>query len=93
MFEQLLQVAQTYGLPGLLIALVVLVGVFLAKRGGLVVTGNQARIANITLAAIIAGLDPANPEAEKAIIAAIAAIASALIYQGATYIGELKAKG
>lgn len=79
--DELVKTATELGLPGILIALVVIVGVFLAKRGKLVITGNQARIANIVLSAILSGLDPSKPIDERAIIAAIASISSALIFE------------
>jgi|GEM_PF-3116446 len=69
------------GLPGILIALVVLVGVFLAKRSGLVVKGDHARAANLVLAAILSGLAETGSVDERAIVAAVASITSALIFE------------
>lgn len=86
-FEQLFELMKAAGLPGLLVALVVLVGVFLARRGGLVVTGNQARLANLIIAVIAAGLDPANADAENLMVAVIGSIASALMYELFKWIG------
>lgn len=77
------------GLPGILIALAVLVGVFLAKRSGLVVKGDHARAANLVLAAILSGLAETSSVDERAIVAAIASITSALIFELYGYIEKL----
>jgi len=79
--SELVDFAQTLGLPGVLVALVVIVGVFLAKRGGLVVNGNTARLANVILAAILSGLADTGSTDERAIVAAIASIVSALLFE------------
>lgn len=79
--QQLLEALLQAGIPGIVLALVVLVAVFLLKRGGVVVTSNMARLANVILAVILSGLDPAHPETGQALIAAIASIVSALIYE------------
>lgn len=87
-FEELFAVLTAAGLPGLVVALVVLVGVFLARRGGLVVSGNQARLANLIIAVIAAGLDPANVEAENLMVAVIGSVVSALVYEFIKWIGN-----
>jgi hypothetical protein len=88
MFEQLFNELGAAGLPGLLVALVVLVGVFLARRGGIVVSGDQARIANLMIAVIASGLDPLNVQADDALVAVIGSIVSALLFEGIKLIGD-----
>lgn len=88
MFEQLYTELAAAGLPGLLVALVVLVGVFLARRGGIVVNGNQARLANLVIAVIASGLDPLNIDAESGLVAVIGSIVSALLFEGMKLIGN-----
>ena len=86
-FQALIEALQGFGLPGLGVAALVLVGVFLAKRGGLVATGNQARFANILLAAILSGLS-GDPAAESALNAALASVLSALAYEGIRFLSD-----
>lgn len=81
MFEQFIGLAAEYGWQGMLFALVVLVLVYVARINGLVVNGNWARVANVVLAAILTGLNPLEPDAEKAIVAVIASLGSALLYE------------
>lgn len=85
--EQLIEAFQSFGLPGLLIVVVVLILIYVARISGLVATGNQARIANIVLTAILFGLSE-DPTATAALQAAIASIASALLYELFKKIGE-----
>ena len=66
---------------GAWIALAVLVFVYAARINGLVVNGNWARIANVTLSTILSGLDPLNPNAEQALVAIIAALSSGLLFE------------
>ena len=80
-FELIVSIAQQYGAFGLGAGLLVLIGVFVAKRSGLVVNGDQARIANVLLAVILAGLDPSNADSLNLITAAIASLASALAFE------------
>ncbi|APU89237.1 MAG: hypothetical protein DYG85_06375 [Chloroflexi bacterium CFX1] len=81
MFEQFIGLAAEYGWQGMLFALVVLVLVYVARINGLVVNGNWARVANVVLAAILTGLNPLESDAEKAIVAVIASLGSALLYE------------
>jgi hypothetical protein len=83
--NQFVQTLQAAGLPGLLFAVLVLTGVFAAKRGKLVVTGDQARIANLALGVISAVLAP-GADSEKALTGAIASVLSALVYEGLDWL-------
>ncbi len=84
-FEVLLEALSAFGLPGVLAALVILVGVYVARVSGLVATGNQARIANIVLGAILFGLS-ANPQAEGALMAAISSMLAGLAHEGISWL-------
>lgn len=88
MFDELIRAAGEFGPTGLALALVVLVLVYAARLGGLVVDGKWARIANIVLSAVLAGLNPLDPAATETLVAVIASIASALIYEALKYAGE-----
>lgn len=83
-FQTLVDALSTFGLPGLFAALVILIGVFVAKRAGLVATGDQARIANLVLSAIIAGLS-GNPASESALMAVLSSLLAALAFEGLKY--------
>lgn len=84
-FQNLVEVLQAFGLPGLLAAFVILLGVFLAKQSGLVATGDQARIANVVLSAILAGLS-GNPLAEGALMAVLSSLLAALAFEAIKYL-------
>lgn len=86
-FQTLIDTLQAFGLPGLLAALVILVGVFVARRAGLVATGNQARIANVVLSAILFGLGD-NPKAEGALMAVLASLLASLMFELIKYAGS-----
>lgn len=86
MFDALIEAMKAYGLVGLAIAALVLVSVYLARQGGLVVKGDHARLANIVLAAILSGLSGA-PEADRALLAAVSSILAALMYELIRYLG------
>lgn len=89
-FQTLVDVLSSFGLPGLLAALVILIGVFVAKATGLVATGNQARIANLVLSAILAGLS-GNPQSEGALLAVLSSLLAALAFEGLQYLKNQKA--
>lgn len=89
-FQTLVDALSAFGLPGLLAALLILIGVFIAKRSGLVATGNQARIANLVLSAILAGLSD-NPLAEGALLAVLSSLLAALAFTGLEYLAKNKA--
>lgn len=85
-FQTLVDVlSAAFGLPGLLAAAVILIGVILAKISGLVATGNQARIANLVLSAILAGLS-GNPQSEGALLAVLSSLLAALAFEGLDYL-------
>jgi len=84
--NEFVQTLSSAGLPGMVAALVVLLIIFIAKKGGIVATGNQARFANVALGAITYGLSNA-PEAEAALTALIASLLSALFYEGIQWSG------
>lgn len=81
MFAEFVSLATQYGWQGVLFALVVLALVYFARINGLVVDGNGARIANVVLSAILTGLNPLDPSAPDAIVAVIASLGSALLYE------------
>ena len=81
MFDQFVSLASQYGWQGLAAALGVLVLVYLCRINGLVISGANARIANIVLSAIISGLNPLDPEASHVLVAVIASLGSALLYE------------
>lgn len=83
-FQALVDVLSGFGLPGLIAALVILIAVYVAKRAGMVATANQARVANVILAAIIFGLR--NPSSEGAFQAVIASLIAALVHTALEYV-------
>lgn len=83
----LLETLSAIGLPGLVAAAGILFTIFVAKRAGLVVTGDQARLANILLAAITFGMSD-NPQAEAALMAVLASVLSALAHEGLEWTGK-----
>lgn len=87
----LVETLQAFGLPGLIAAFIILAGVFIAKRAGLVATGNQARIANIVLSAVLFGLGD-NPQSEGALMAVLASLLAALAFQGLEYLSKKASK-
>lgn len=86
-FQTLVDVLSSFGIPGLIAAVVILIGVYLAKRAGLVATANQARIANVVLAAIIYGLT--NPSSEGALMAVLSSVLAGLLHQLLQQIPQL----
>lgn len=92
-FQALIEAFQAFGWQGLGLAGLVLVGVFAAKKGGIVATGDHARVANVVLSAVLFGLG-GDPAAETALHTALASIASALAYELIKWIGgKAKARG
>lgn len=87
-FQTLVDVLSAFGLPGFIAAAVILIGVYVAKRAGLVASANQARIANVVLAAIIYGLT--NPTSEGALMAVLSAVLAALAHKGLELVPALK---
>lgn len=86
-FEVLIQALTGFGLPGIIAALVILIGVYVARKAGLVATGDQARLANIVLSAILFGLS-ANPQAEGALMAAISSMLAGLAHEGIQWLTD-----
>lgn len=86
-FQALVDVLSEFGIPGLIAAFVILVTVYVAKRAGMVATANQARVANVVMAAIIFGLR--NPSSEGALQAVIASLIAALVHVGLEQIHAL----
>lgn len=89
---QLVETLKAFGTPGLFVVLIVLVGVFLARKSGLVATGNQARVANVILSAILFGLS-GDPAAQTALESVIASVLAGLAYELLQKVPTLKAKG
>jgi len=86
-FQTLVDALSAFGVPGLIAALIILIGVFTAKKSGLVATGDQARIANVVLSAILAGLS-GNPQAESALTAVLSSLLAALAYTGIEWLSK-----
>lgn len=86
-FQTLVDVLSAFGVQGLIAAAIILVGVYVAKRAGLVATANQARIANVVMAAVIYGLT--NPQSEGALMAVLSALLAALAHKGLEQIPAL----
>jgi len=91
-FQTLVDVLKGFGLPGLLAAVVILLGVYTAKKGGLVATGDQARLANVVLSAVLAGLSD-DPQAEAALVAVLASLLAALAFTTLEWVGNRIPKG
>ena len=81
-----------FGIPGMIAVLVILLLVGLAKKSGIVATGNQARLANIVLSAILFGLG-SDPSAETALMTAIASVLAGLAFELVKYAGNRIPKG
>lgn len=86
-FQTLVDVLATFGLQGLIAAALILIAVYVAKRVGLVATPNQARIANVVMAAVIYGLT--NPQSEGALLAVLSALLAAMAHKGLELIPAL----
>jgi hypothetical protein len=76
-----------FGLTGLFLALVILAGVFIARKVGLVASGDQARFANVLLSAILYGLSE-NPQSEGALLAVLSSLLASLMYELLKYAGN-----
>ncbi len=84
-FQTLVDVLSAFGWPGIIAAAFVLLAIFIAKRSGLVATGDQARIAVVVLNAIIFGLGD-NPQSEGALLAVLSMLLSTLSYTGLEWL-------
>ncbi len=89
--QSLVDALSAFGVPGVLTAVGILIAVFLAKRSGLVATGNQARMANLILSALLYGLSD-NPDAEKAIMALLASLLAALSFTALEWVSSKYSK-
>lgn len=83
-----IQLVQANGVLGLIMGLIVLLTVFGLSKGGVVVTKGQKQSANIVLSILLAGVSLLNPEQGDVIVATIASIGSALVYEGIKYLGK-----
>ena len=77
--EIFLDLVLSNGLLGLGVGLIVLVGVFLLGKGGVVITGDHKRIANVVLSILVA-FSAVDFSAGAGLVAAIASVASALVF-------------
>jgi hypothetical protein len=80
LLNQMVEALRAFGLPGLLGALGILAIVFIARKSGLIVSGDQARIANIVVAAILAALS-GGPAAETALMTVLTSVLASVIYE------------
>jgi hypothetical protein len=79
-FQNLVDVLkEAFGIYGLIAALLILLTVYIAKRAGLVMTSEQAVIANLVFGVVIQGLGD-NPLAEGAMLALISSLLAALAH-------------
>lgn len=78
--QTLVNALSSFGLPGAFAALVILVGVFFARKSGIVATGNHARLANIILSAILYGLN-GSADSENALHSVLASILAGLAFE------------
>jgi len=79
-FQQLVDALSALGLPGLGLAAFILIAIFIARKVGVVASSGQAQLANVILSAILAGLS-SDPTVEKGLLAIIASVLSALLWQ------------
>lgn len=80
-FQQLVDLlVNQFGIAGLIASAIILLGVYLAKRAGLVANGDHARIANVVLGAVLQGLGD-NPLAESALMAVLSSVLAGLAFE------------
>lgn len=77
----LIEALKNAGVPGLVFGLLVLVAVYIAKYSGIVISGNTARLANLVLSALLAGLGTNGGSSNETLVAGIAALSSALVHE------------
>lgn len=85
--QNLVDALTSFGLPGLLTALVILISVFIARKSGIVATGNHARLANLILGAVLYGLN-GSAGADTALHSVLASLIAGLAYKGIEYISS-----
>lgn len=87
-----IQLVQANGLTGLFVGFLVLITVYAMSKYGVVVTKGQKQVANIIISILGAGLSLLNPESADVLVAGIASIASALVYELIHNYSKAKAK-
>lgn len=90
--EHFLSLVTTNGIEGLFVGLFVLVIVFALSAGNVVVSGNQKRVANLTLSILLAGVSLINPQDSQVIVSAIASISSALTFEFIQFLARKNAE-
>ena len=86
--QTLVDLFSSFGVNGLIASAVILVLIYVAKRSGLVATSDQARLANVILAAVIYGLN--DPSSESALMAVLSAVIASLAHVGLEKFPSLK---
>lgn len=79
--ENFLALVTSNGIEGFMVGLIVLVVVFALSASNVVVSGDQKRVANMTLSILLAGVSIVNPQDSQVIVSAIASISSALMFE------------
>ncbi len=79
--DSFLELVKTNGIEGLVVGLIVLVAVFALGSAQVVVTGNQKRLANVILSLLLGGVSLVGTTPSDALVAAIASLASAGLYE------------
>ena len=79
--EIFLELVKANGLEGLFMGFVVLLAVYGLNKSGLVITGNQKRVANVALSLLLAGVSLLDPAANDVIVASIATLGSSVAYE------------
>lgn len=89
--NQMVEALASFGLPGLLAALAILLGVFFARKSGIVATGNHARLANLILGGILYGLN-GSADAETVLHSFLSSVIAGLAFQGIEYLSTKAGK-
>ena len=79
--NEFIELVKAAGLPGLIVGLFVLLSVFGLTKGGVTVTSGQKQLANVVLSILLAGVNLLNAQTVDVLVASIASIASALLYE------------
>lgn len=85
---EFIALVQANGVLGLVIGLIVLISVYALGKGGVVVTSGQKQSANVILSILLAGVSLFNPESAEVVVATIASIGSALVYELIKWLGN-----
>lgn len=86
--SEFLELLKVSGPLGAVIGLFVLVLVFFLSRTGVVVTKEQKQYANIVLSVLLAGVNLLNAQTNDVLVAAIASVGSALLYELIRWAGR-----